>query len=65
VIKKEMNSKLKENAHKNTGIGYLMFDEKQIAQGFDYFADHEFKRLIKKKTNKNDRKSLKMNEWTF
>jgi hypothetical protein len=60
-----MNSKLKENAHKNTGIGYFMFDEKQIAQGFDYFADHEFKRLIKKKTNKKDRKSLKMNEWTF
>jgi hypothetical protein len=60
-----MRELLKEKSQKNTGIGYLMFDEKQIAQGFDFFADHEFRRLIKRKVSAEDIELLNMNEWRF
>jgi hypothetical protein len=46
-----MHALLKENAHKNTGIGYLMFNEKQLAQRFDFFSKHEFRRIVDEKVS--------------
>jgi hypothetical protein len=31
-----------------------MFTDKNIASGFDFFAEHEFRRLVKKKVSKED-----------
>jgi hypothetical protein len=60
-----MRNLLLDNSQKNTGIGYLMFDEKQVAKRFDFFADREFRRLIKRKVYDEDKTLLNMNEWRF
>jgi hypothetical protein len=53
-----MREALEKGAHTNTGIGYLIFDEPSIAKGFDIFAKHEFRRLVKQKISVADREYL-------